>query len=273
MPKPTFGLFHQPGGIAQLTRGRGWNSELAGFLLPYAFRDYWFKFFDFDEEDAINANWAVANNAATSDEDFAPNVDVEDGVIIGDTGTDDNGVIGLRYDNALMDAARNPGAEIRMLVDTVTGTNPLVEFAICDPPTGLAVLNITDVDTPSLASNGVTDGGFIIVDDDQTLKAAALLTIGTTDSTIGDNKAILGGSSPGSSPITAATFFTMLLQLGSRRAYAIFDDNLQLTASVNKGPDTAILMAPQLVVGTRVASTAVFPQVDYIAMWKERKGR
>ena len=32
----TLGKFHIPQSLEQLTKGRGWNSELVGFLLPLA---------------------------------------------------------------------------------------------------------------------------------------------------------------------------------------------------------------------------------------------
>ena len=43
MPDPTLGRFHKPTSLAQLTRGRGWNSELVGFLLPFARQDFIYK--------------------------------------------------------------------------------------------------------------------------------------------------------------------------------------------------------------------------------------
>ena len=263
--RPVYGNFHRPGSLAQLTRGRGWNSELVGFLLPLARRNYWFKDYDFEEQ-TINPDWTVANSSGTSAADFAIQADIEDGNLKGDTGTSDNGSIVLRYDTALFDANRNPGMEVGLKFDLVTDT-PIVEIGFHDPATNEYAININDIDTPTLTSNGVTDTGFFCVEGDaaQTLKSAALVTKGTTDAVA---KAIMGAS-PGSMPFVIATYSSILVQLGANKGFAIMDENLGTAGRIATGPDGGVLMLPYVLVGTRV-TTAVFPEIDYIRLWKER---
>ncbi|KKL58510.1 hypothetical protein LCGC14_2224680, partial [marine sediment metagenome] len=40
MGAPVLGRFHNPQSLEQLTKNRGWNSELVGFLLPFARRQF-----------------------------------------------------------------------------------------------------------------------------------------------------------------------------------------------------------------------------------------
>lgn len=264
MPNPVLGTFHAPGSLRQLTRGRGWNSELTGFLLPLARRDYWFKHYDFEEQ-TINPDWTVANSSGTGAANFAITANVEDGYLQGDTGTDDNGSVVIRYDTAMFDAARNPGIEARFEFDTVTD-NPYFELGMHDPATNEYTINVSDIDTPTLASNGVTDAFFVAMDPPETLKSPALLTVGTTDSVA---KTVIGAS-PGANPFTAAEYSTLLVQGFETAAYAILDDNLGTAAKISTGPDTGVLMLPYFLVATRDSGTAVFPRVDYITLWKER---
>lgn len=263
MPKPQYGRFHRPGSLAQLTKGRGQNSELAGFLLPFARRDYWFKHYDFEEQ-TINPDWTVANSGGTSAGDFAVVANIEDGILRGDTGTTDNGSVVISYDSALFDAARNPGMEVRFKCDTVT--DMLFEAGFHDPATNEYAINISDIDTPALTSNGVTDTLFVAMDSDQTLKNAAIIGKGTTDAIA---KTVLGAS-PGANPLTAATYAIVTVQARANGGYAVIDDNLATAGAVTVGPDAAVLMLPYFLVATR-STTAVFPDVDYITLWKERK--
>lgn len=266
MANPVNGRFHSPQSLRQLTKGRGFNSELTGFLLPFARRDFWYKEYDFEEQ-TINPDWTVANSSGTSAADFAITANVEDGYLTGDTGTTDNGSVVIRYDTAMFDAARNPGMEVRLQFDTVTDS-PVVEIGFHDPATNEYAININDIDTPTLNSNGVTDSIFYCVDGDtaQTLKSAALVTVGTTDVVA----KVVMGASPGSMPFTAATWSTVLVQGYANKAYAIQDANLQTAAGIATGPDAGVVMLPYVLVGTRT-TTAVFPLIDYIRLWKERK--
>ena len=266
MPKPIYGDHHRPGSLDQVARGRGYNSELVAFLLPLARRNYWFKHYDFEEQ-TINPDWTVANSSGTSAADFAIQADIEDGALKGDTGTSDNGSIVIRYDTAMFDAARNPGMEARFKFDLVVDT-PVFEMGFHDPATNEYAININDIDTPTIVANGTTDFVFAAMDPDQTLKNLALISVGTTDTVAAGSKAVLGDS-PGAMPFVIATYHTLLVQAYSRGAYSIFEDNLATSAKLSVGPDTAKLMLPYFLVGTRIV-TAVFPELDYITLWKER---
>ncbi|HSE43732.1 MAG TPA: hypothetical protein VLA89_00230, partial [Gemmatimonadales bacterium] len=189
MPDPKYGNFHRPGSLAQLTRGRGWNSELAGFLLPLAMRDYIYLAYDFNNA-TISPDFAVSNSGGASAADFAITDAVENGILRGDTGTTDNGSVEIHYGLSIFDAARNPGAEIGLAFDVVTGF--AFEFMFTDPPTTASTLNISALSAagaPTWASNGTTDSFGIVLNTDLTLTTAALVSQGTTDA---DSGGLLG---------------------------------------------------------------------------------
>ncbi|KKL73193.1 hypothetical protein LCGC14_2077400, partial [marine sediment metagenome] len=101
MPDPALGRFHIPTSLAQLTRGRGWNSELVGFLLPFARQDFIYHEYDFTETaitDAPNIDWALANSGGTSAASYTTKANDQNGAINGDTGTTDNGGLSIIYD-------------------------------------------------------------------------------------------------------------------------------------------------------------------------------
>jgi hypothetical protein len=262
MPDPKYGNFHRPGSLAQLTRGRGWNSELTGFLLPLAMRDYLYLAYDF-ENATISPDWAVSNSGGTSAADFASTDAVEHGILRGDTGTDDNGSIEIHYGKTMFDAARNPGCEIGLAFDVVTSM--AYEFAFADPPSTASTLNVSALSAagvPTIASNGVTDQFGIVRNTDLTATTACVYSKGTTDAASGD---LLGTFTP-----TAATYGVYRIQGSDGHVYAIIDDNHAQSARLSLGPDTGILMRPHLIVATKVASTAKFPDLDYARIWAER---
>src|SRR3990172_1250188 len=122
MPDPVLGRFHRPTSLAQLTRGRGWNSELVGFLLPFARQDYIYLEYDFLETaitDSPNINWTIANSGGTSAASYTTKANDQNGAINGDTGTTDNGGISIIHDAIDSDAAANPGIHVIMQSDVV----------------------------------------------------------------------------------------------------------------------------------------------------------
>lgn len=261
MPDPKYGNFHAPGSIHQLTKGRGWNSELVGFLLPLAMRDYIYLAYDF-ENATITPDFAVSNSSGTSASDFASTDTVEGGILRGDTGTDDNGSIEIHYGKVMFDAARNPGAEIGLACDAVTGW--AFEFAFMDAPTTASTINVSALTAggvPTIASNGVTDQFGIVLNTDYTLATAAVYSKGTTDAASG---VALGTFAP-----TAATYFVGRIQGGDGSVYGIINDNFGQSGRLALGPDTAILMRPGLIVATK-NTTAKFPDLDYFRIWSER---
>lgn len=260
---PTFGnLINNPQGLAQLTKGRGWNSDLTLFLARFAARNYIYLPYEFHEA-TISPDFVVSNSSGTSAADFAVNSGVEGGTYIGDTGTDDNGSIQINYESVMFDAARNPGFEIAMKLDAVTGY--AVEMSMCDAPTTAYTLNesaLSAAAVPTEVSNGVTDRASIIVNTDFTLGTAALCAVGTTDSTE-------AGIALGTFLHTAATFSVWRLQVGQRKAFGVIDDNVGQVGRLGVGPDTAVLMRPHVIVATK-NTTAKFPEIGYFHIWSER---
>jgi hypothetical protein len=102
----------------------------------------------------------------------------------------------------------------------------------------------------------------MIVNTDFTLGTAALVAVGTTDSTE-------AGIALGTFIHTAATYSRWRLQVGNRSAYGIIDDVGGQSAALAVGPDTAVLMRPYIIVATKNV-TAKFPEIDYWHMWMER---
>jgi hypothetical protein len=257
MAKPIIGRWRGPQSLRQLTRGLGYGNELTGFLLPFARADYFYKEYDFCE-DTISSDWTVSNSSGTNAASFAHVAGGEHGTISAATGTTDNGGVGFIFDNVMFDAARNPGMHVRMKVDAVTDV--AIEIGICDPPTAASTICVTDVDTPTVA-NGVTDGAFVMMDTDQTLKTMCLVTDGTTDAC---TKVSLGGFAP-----TAGTYFDVILQVFANKAYAIINNNPVYAGSVVKGPDTGVKLQPVITIITRVTTTRL-PTIDLIRLWAER---
>jgi len=269
MPKPSIGMFNAPQSLRQLTRGRGWNSELTGFLLPFARQDYVYWEDDFLSDTLSTVYWAVASTAAaTSITDFAQG-SLESGTLRGDTGTDDNAQIAIYFTGGatgpLFDAARNPGTEIRFKTDVITSWD--CEIAFTDPKTDEA-LTACDPDAP-VAENGVTDFAGLVLDTDDTIKTFVVAGYGTTDTT---GVAVSAGAFM---PV-AATYSTYLVQAGANKVFGIIDNNFaysgytQALAVSPVGPDTGILMRPSYIFGSRVASAQKTIDIDYIRIWAER---
>ena len=269
MADPSYGRNLKPGSLAQLSSfTRGWNDQEANFLLPIAFQDKFFKFYDF-ENDTISSDFTVANGGGTGVSNFAASTSLEFGQLTGSTGTsnDATAAVSLNFDGVFFDAARNPGMMVRLKCDAIL--NMYLELSWCDAPTQPYVLNWSDVDTPTQASNGVTDIASIVIDTSQTHKGAQLISIGTTDSTATATTLATATATAGS-PLTAATFSTFLLQCGSRWSYANIDGQASNEGRLAIGMDTAIKLRPQIMCQARSA-TAVVVTIDYIALWCDRE--
>src|SRR3990167_2836346 len=269
MADPVYGRNLKPGSLAQLSRfTKGWNDQMANFLLPLAKQDYFFKLYDFDE-DTINSDWTVNNAGGAGVSSFAASTSLEYGQLTGSTGTA-NGVtaaIAISYDGIFFDAARNPGAMVRLKCDAVD--NMYIEATWSDAPTATDVLNWSDVDTPALASNGTTDVTSVVIDTSQTHKGAQLISIGTTDSTATAANLSTVTTTAGS-PLTAGAFSTILLQCGANKSYANIDGKASNEGRLAIGMDTGIPLTFQIMCQARSA-TAVVVAIDYIALWCNRE--
>ena len=267
MGKPIHGRFHKPLSLEQLTKGRGWNSELVGFLLPFARQQFCYQEWDFTETaitDNPNAMWTPANSGGTSAGDFATVADYPSGLIQGDTGTDDDGGVSLYLDSVMLEATKNPGLHVRMKIDVFT--EAACEIAMTDAPTDSDTVTVTDYDAFTVA-NGVTDGYIVGFDTDTTTQDGfCFVTDGTTD---GDEGVAIGSTTAGD-PATVNVFFDVLIQGFANAGYAIINHNPAFARELATGPDTAKLMLPVIMCQTRSATTARFPQIDLIRLWFER---
>ena len=257
---PQIGRFNRPQSLAQLTRGRGWNSELTGFLLPLAVRNYFYEKYDFHNA-TISPDWAVSNSGGAGAADYAVNA-LEMGTVRGTTGTTDNGSVEIHFGMVMFDAARNPGMEVASKFDVVTGH--AFEMAFADAPSTASTLNVSALTAggvPTIASNGVTDQAGIVLNTDLTLATAAVYSKGTTDAASGDN---LGTFAPG-----AATYFLARIQVRANGVYAIINDDPAQAETLVLGPDTGILMRPHVISATKNTTTKLH-DIDYIRLWAER---
>ena len=267
--KPVLGRFHHPTSLAQLTRRRGWNSELVGFLLPFARDTFIYKEYDFDETaigDDPNTDWATDSGGGASSAVYATVANDENGVIIADTGTDDNKGIALISDSISLNPSANPGIHIRMKIDDVSEAS--VELGICDALTDESLVAVIDRgDSDYTIGNGLAAGIILGYDTDtSTQKGFDLVTEGATDGAEG----VAIGSTSASNPIANGVYFDAVIQGFANAGYAIIQHNLSLAKGLDVGADVDQLMRYRIFVGTRATATAKFPTIDLIRTWRER---
>lgn len=267
----TLGRFHMPQSLVQLTKHRGWNSELVGFLLPMARQEFIYQEWDFQETaitDNPNAMWTVANSSGASAADFATVANDPNGSIISDTGTDDNGGVSLYHDSINIDAARNPGLHVRAKIDVITEC--AFEIAMTDAPGDSDTVTCTDYgDAAYTVGNTVTDGYIVGFDTDTTTQNGfAFVTDGTTDDGAG---VAIGAAATAGSPVTAGAYFDVIIQGFLTAGYAVMMHNpVSFGQHLETGPDTSKLMRPSIMTQTRSATVARFTTIDLIRHWRER---
>ena len=269
MGAPVLGRFHNPQSLEQLTKNRGWNSELVGFLLPFARRQFLYHEWDFGETaitDNPNAMWTLANSSGAGAANFATVANDENGAIIGDTGTTDNGGVSMYLDSVYLDASNNPGIHVRMKIDDVSEN--ACEIALTDAPSDSDTVTVTDRgDSAYTVANGVTDGYILGYDTDTTTqKGFCFVTDGTSD---GDEGIALG-SAVAANPIASGVYFDAIIQGALNGGYAVMNHNNELAVELSTGPDTAKLMLPVIMCQTRESGVARFPTIDLIRLWWER---
>jgi hypothetical protein len=226
---------------------------------------------DFQETaitDDPNTAWTLANSAGTGAADFATVANDPVGAIVSDTGTDDNGGVSMYHDSVNIDAARNPGLHVRAKIDVITEC--AFEIAMTDASTDSDTVTVTDYgDAAYTVANGVTDGYIVGFDTDTTTQNGfAFVTDGTTD---GDEGIAIGAAATAGSPVTAATYFDVVIQGALNGGYAVMlHDPVNYGVGLETGPDTAKLMRPSIMTQTRSATVARFTTVDLIRHWRER---
>ena len=231
MPRgATFGSRTNPASFVHIGRFGPSESELAGFLYPYAFRDVILLREDFllEEGTAVTGSgiWVAAGLNGT---DFAaPATQLANGVVTavlnnvaGDNNTIRTGAFWLGDNDC--------GMEMRWKV--ADGTNLMFEMGFVDPLTSYDDLALNDIDTPSI-TNGAVDVALIAQDASQTLTTMAYITDGST-ANMNTTKTNLGTRTP-----TNATYLTCRVQLngaGNTSSAFVFDENDALVESASHG--------------------------------------
>lgn len=269
MANPVLGRFDAPTSLRQLTRGRGWNSELVGFLLPFARQDYIYKEYDFLETaitDDPNTDWGVDNGGGGSAANFTTDANAENGTISAATGDTDNLGLALIADAIDLNADKNPGMHVRMFIDDVTEL--ACEIGICDALADESLVAVIDRgDSDYTIGNGLAAGVILGYDTDtSTHKGFDLVTEGATDGAEG----IEIGSNTTNNPISDGVYFDSIVQAFENGGYAIIDHNRAFAQGLSVGPDADQLMRYRIFVGTRESGVARFPTIDLIRIWSNR---
>lgn len=267
--EPVLGRFNNPQSIAQLTRGRGWNSELVGFLLPYARDNFIYKEYDFLETaigDDPNTDWQTSDGGGNASSIYATDANAEGGTISAASGDDDNKGIALIHDSICLNPSANPGIHVRMFIDDVSEAS--CEIGMCDALSNEALVACTDYgDGDFTIGNGLDAGVFVGYDGDtSTQNGFSLITEGTTD---GAEGVAIGVAATEADPAEDNTYFDVIIQGFANAGYAIFNHNRALAKGLAVGPDADQLMRYRIFNGTRGAAQ-VLPTIDLIRIWRER---
>lgn len=249
------------------------RGEMHRFLEFLAFEDVYFHIDDFDQ-DTINLDYyALANSSGTSAANFAINVTGGTGVLIGDTGTDANGSISA-IGPIIYLGDNHAGMWCRFKMDRVDLARFDVGFIDAVPATNAS--GVSDVDTPAV---NMADGAIIHLDVAQTDTTVNFVTVGSTAS-----QTVAATSFDLVTPVNA-TFMDVVIQLTGNDAHAVLrtdsgstsvngsqtiHHNSRADANNSAGfVEGGVALAPWLYWAT-TSGTAVFPQVDAIAVWSYR---
>ncbi len=215
--------------------------------------------FDDFNEDTINLDrWALTKDASGTDYAIAAGAG---GTIAGITHAASGSGVGINGINNWY-GDLNCGMEVRMKLSTIA--SGLFEVGFADTATDFKDPLVTDVDTPTLG-NGGGDVAAIVRDLSQTLKTAALVTVGSTPYAAA--KSDLGTYAP-----AADTYFTARVQLIGNNVFgAIFDatGGLVVSTSMSNKIEGGTAVRPYVNV-TATASTAITSTIDYIKVWQDR---
>ena len=253
--KPVHGRFNAPLSLAQLTRGRGWNSELAGFLVPFARQDFVYIEDDFLADTLDGTFWELGTDGGSTA--FVWN-GISGGAVTGATENSSGDYIQIRGQLTWL-SNKNCGSEIYFKQDAIVTHK--MEFGFSDALTDDTLPAINDIDTPSIG-NGATDVLVIGRDTAQTLTTYSLVGDGTTGATA--STAFNTGLVP-----SVSTYYRMLVQCATNSGFGVMENQIGLGVSAANGPDTSVLIRPHFILGT-LASTAIAVDIDYIRIWQER---
>jgi len=238
-----YSAYCTPGGQPcgpRLTGSLGDGKPVPRAIAHSAYRKHHWHF----DEDSIEARWATAVSAGGGPTAFAYNAQ-RNGGLQGATGATDNDATALHLDNVIFDPADNPMMLVRWRAPAaVTGFS--FEIGFTDAKTDEFLPGITDIDTPA-SGNGITDGGGIHMDTDQTLTTAAAWGVGTSTTILKTDMLTF-------TPTASAIQYTMvgvregLTYVAHWNAGALVGNRIWAVAS---GPDAAILVRPSLVFRTR----------------------
>lgn len=262
---PKIGRFNAPQSMLQLSKfSDGWNSQMAGFLLPLARRNFRYHDYQFGTTQTMTTELTAAGGGGASNSAYAILGTVENGLIRGTTGTGTRttSIVQIKQNSLNFDAARNPGFEVRWKFGSVTDLAYEAEFLGVEPGTQ-ALHNqsaLSAAGVPTIVSNTSSDQfGVAFNAGAGTLHTAALISKGSTDAAAG---ALIGTHAP-----TAATYFVVRIQGRANGAYAAIDDTLD--ASISLGPDTAVLMRPSLLASNDGSATSILSDINYWRIWAE----
>jgi len=259
MANPTVGSFTGPQTLRQLAKRRHFNSQLTGFLLPYAVADYAYNVFEPMRDDTVLPGLTVTGaDAGTTAFAYsvADNIPTYRAVTNGDAT-----YVQIKGDAVAFNASKAPGMEVVFKVDVVT--NFQMEAGFCDPLTDDTLPAVTDIDTPA-TGNGATDLAVYHIDTGETLTTSAFVTDGGTAAAAKTN---ISTFAP-----TAGQYHKIVIQLfrGTNvGGFCIIDDNPQLMAAVATGPNQNVLMRPHLIFG-RLSAADKTLDIKYIRTWQDR---
>ena len=236
-------------------------------MYPFMGMDTVYLFEDF-LEDAINLDmWDVSQKDANATAYVISGTPGLGGTIAGVAGTTDGEGVSI-VGPAIWKGDNKCGMEVRMQLSYIT--NMQMEIGFADTATNFKDPLVTDIDVVTVA-NGGGDVACIAVDTAQTLKTAALVTLGSTPYTAA--KSNLGTFKP-----AADTYFTARVQLIGDDVYgAIYNANnglvvetsVKAVAAGAGGIEGGTLVRPYILV-SRVSTTSITPTIDYIRVWQDR---
>lgn len=271
MPKPNPTYLKKPFSLDSFDGlfGHGDRPRKLAQMVDLMKFDYFFQFYDF-EEDTLNGNWTAPVTAGGGPTAFAANAQ-RGGALRGATGTTDNDVAAIHFDQSILDAADNPFMIIRWKAPANVQDFSF-EIGFSDPKTSEVLPAVTDVDAPTVA-NGVTEAVVVHMDTDQTLTTAALVGVGTNSTVAKTNINTTNAGSTGWTP-TASKWIEMVIGFRQYEGYATIWDNGVPVANgttwrVAAGPESGVLVRPYAQFRTRSTTTKQI-DLDFIGWGCER---